>query len=99
MPNGQINGIKIIKMKSNVPPGAAEDPTAPYNEKTKVIEVDVSQCLSGTVEVVVPEDFDEYEASEDTLKDIVREQIVLPSELILKLSPDCWYVDDFCVCL
>jgi hypothetical protein len=47
----------------------------------------------------VPEDFDEYEASEDTLKDIVREQIVLPSELILKLSPDCWYVDDFCVCL
>jgi hypothetical protein len=86
-------------MKSNVPPGAAEDPTAPYNEKTKIIEVNVSQCLSTTVEVEVPEDFDEYEASEDTLKDIVREQISLPSELTLKLSPDCWYVDDFCVSL
>lgn len=86
-------------MKSNVPLGAAEDPTAPYNEKTKIIEVNVSQCLSTTVEVEVPEDFDEYEASEDTLKDIVREQISLPSELTLKLSPDCWYVDDFCVSL
>ena len=84
-------------MKSNVPPGAAEDPTAPYNEKTKVIEVDISQCLSATVEIVVPKDFDEYEASEDTLKDIIREQIILPSEVILKHSQDCWYVDDFCV--
>lgn len=86
-------------MKSNVPPGAAEDPTAPYNEKFKVVEVNISQCLSTTVKVEVPEDFDEYEASEDTLKDIVREQIDLPSELTLKLSPDCWYVDDFCVSL
>ena len=86
-------------MKSNVPPGAAEDPTAPYNEKTKVIEVDISQCLSATVEIVVPKDFDEYEASEDTLKDIIREQIILPSEVILKHSQDCWYVDDFCVSL
>ena len=86
-------------MNSNVPPGAAEDPTAPYNEKTKVIEVDISQCLSATVEIVVPKDFDEYEASEDTLKDIIREQIILPSEVILKHSQDCWYVDDFCVSL
>ena len=82
-------------MKSNVPPGAAEDPTAPYNEKTKVIEVDISQCLSATVEIVVPKDFDEYEASEDTLKDFVRGQIFLPSEVI----QDCWYIDDFCVSL
>ena len=42
-------------MKSNVPPGAAEDPTAPYNEKTKIIEVTVSQCLSTTVGIEVPE--------------------------------------------
>lgn len=86
-------------MKNNVPSGAAEDPTAPYNEETKIIEVNISQCLSTTVEVKVPEDFDEYEASEDTLKDIVREQIYLPSEIMFKHSPVCWYVDDFCVSL
>lgn len=86
-------------MNSNVPPGAAEDPTAPYNEKTKIIKVDISQCLSATVEIVVPKDFDEYEASEGTIKDIIREQIILPSEVILDHSQDCWYVDDFCVSL
>lgn len=86
-------------MKNNVPLGAEEDPTAPYNEKIKVIEVTVSQCLSATVEIVVPKDFDEYKASEDTLKDLVREQIFLPSEVILDHSQDCWYVDDFCVSL
>ena len=84
-------------MKSNVPPGAAEDPTAPYNEKTKVIEVNVSQCLSTTVEIEVPENFDEND--EDALKDIVREQIVLPSDLTEKFHEIFWCVDDFCVCL
>lgn len=84
-------------MKSNVPPGAAEDPTAPYNEKTKVIEVNVSQCLSTTVEIEVPENFDEN--NEDALKDIVREQIVLPSDLTGKFHEILWCVDDFCVCL
>lgn len=84
-------------MKSNVPPGAAEDPTAPYNEKFKVIEVNISQCLSTTVEVEVPEDFDE--SDEKALESIVRDQVILPSEAIFKHSPDCWYVDEFCVCL
>ena len=84
-------------MKSNVPPGAAEDPTAPYNEKTKIIEVNVSQCLSTTVEIEVPEDFDEND--EDALKDIVRDHVILPSEVLLEHSQDCWCVDDFCVCL
>jgi hypothetical protein len=84
-------------MKSNVPPGAAEDPTAPYNEKFKVIEVNVSQCLSANVEIKVPEDFDETDNI--ALTNIVYEQIVLPSELTVEHSPDCWYVDDFCVCL
>lgn len=85
-------------MRSNVPPGAAEDPTAPYNEKTKVIEVNISQCLSTTVEIEVPEDFEDYNNSE-ALCDFVREQIILPSELTIDHSPDCWYVDEFCVCL
>ena len=84
-------------MKSNVPPGAADDPTAPYNEKTKVIEVNISQCLSTTVEVEVPEDFDEND--EGALESIVRDQVILPSEVLLEHSQDCWYVDDFCVCL
>lgn len=84
-------------MKSNVPPGAADDPTAPYNEKTKIIEVNISQCLSTTVEIEVPEDFDEN--NEGALESIVRDQIILPSEVLLEHSQDCWYVDDFCVCL
>lgn len=83
-------------MRSNLPPGAAEDPTAPYNEKTKVIEVNISQSLSATVEIVVPEDFDETDNV--ALEIAVRDQIVLPSEVAFKLSPDCWCVDDFCVC-
>ena len=81
---------------NNYPPGAAEDPTAPYNEKTKVIAVNISQCLSTTVDIEVPEDFENYDNTE-ALCDFVREQIVLPSELTLTHSPDCWYVDDFCV--
>lgn len=85
-------------MKSNVPPGAAEDPTAPYNEKTKVIEVTVSQCLSAAVEIVVSEDFEDYD-NEELLKDFVDEQILLPSEVISDHSQECWNVDEFCVCL
>lgn len=85
-------------MKSNVPPGAAEDPTAPYNEKTKIIEVTVSQCLSATVEIEVPEDFDDYD-NEEVLEYFVREQIILPSEVISDHSQECWSVDEFCVCL
>ena len=84
-------------MKSNVPPGAAEDPTAPYNEKTKVITVNISQCLSTTVDIEVPEDFDETDNI--ALLNTVYEQIILPSELTLDHSPDCWYVDDVCVML
>ena len=62
----------------------------------KTIEVNISQCLSTTVDIEVPEDFEDYDNSE-ALKDFVREQIVLPSELTLQHSPDCWDVDDFCV--
>lgn len=81
-------------MRSNLPPGAAEDPTAPYNEKTKVIEVNISQSLSTIEEIEVPEDFDE--GDEEALKRIVEEQILLPSEVFKKRWG--WCVDDFCVC-
>ena len=73
----------------------SEEERAPYNKKTKVIEVNVSQCLSTTVDIEVSENFDE--SDEKALENIVREQITLPSEVILKHSQDCWYVDDFCV--
>ena len=75
----------------------SEKERAPWNDKTKVITVNVSQCLSTTVDIEVPEDFDETDNI--ALLNTVYEQIVLPSELTLDYSPDCWYVDDFCVML
>ena len=70
----------------------SEEQRAPWNEKSKMITVNISQCLSTTVDIEVPEDFEDFD-NDELLKDFVREQIVLPSEL----SPNCWYVDDFCV--
>ena len=75
----------------------SEEERAPWNDKTKVITVNVSQCLSTTVDIEVPEDFDETD--NNALTNIVYEQIVLPSELTIDHSPDCWYVDDVCVSL
>ena len=73
----------------------SEEKRAPWNEETKLIEVTVSQMLSSLVTVEVPKNFDIYD--ENSLKDVVREQIYLPSEVINEHSQDCWYVDDFCV--
>ena len=72
----------------------SEEKRAPWN--TKTIEVNISQCLSTTVDIEVPEDFEDYD-NKELLEDFVREQIILPSELTLEHSQDCWYVDDFCV--
>ena len=60
----------------------------------KTIEVSISQTLSSEVSIQVPEDF-EYDTKE--LEEYVRDQIILPSELILEHSKDFWAVDDFCV--
>ena len=68
------------------------------NKKSKMIIVSISQCLSTTVDIEVPEDFEDYD-NEELLEDFVREQIILPSELTLEYSRDCWYVDDFCIAL
>ena len=76
----------------------SEEEIAPWNRKSKIITVNISQCLSTTVDIEVPENFEDYDDSK-TLCDFVREQIVLPSEVILDHSQDCWYVDDFCVTL
>jgi hypothetical protein len=76
----------------------SEEKRAPWNRKSKFISINISQCLSTTVDIEVPEDFKDYD-NEELLKDFVREQIILPSEVILEHSQDCWYVDDFCVTL
>ena len=75
----------------------SEEERAPWNQKTKTITVNISQCLSTTVDIEVPEDFDETDKT--ALTNIVYEKIVLPSELTVDHSPDCWYVDDVCVSL
>jgi hypothetical protein len=75
----------------------SEEKIAPWNRKFKMITVNISQCLSTTVDIEVPEDFDETDNT--ALLNIVYEQIVLPSELTIDHSPDCWYVDDVCVSL
>jgi hypothetical protein len=74
----------------------SEEEIAPWTRNTKTIEVNISQCLSTIVNIEVPEDFDDYDDM-NKLSEFVREQIILPSELVFKHSQDCWYVDDFCV--
>ena len=96
MQNGQITGIKNIKM--NKLDFGADDPFEGEEKKYKTIEVNISQCLSTTVDIEVPEDFDDFD-NINKLSEFVREQIILPSELILEHSTDCWYIDDFCVTL
>lgn len=88
--------IIIVKIMNNTPTLMdSEEKRAPWNEETKLIEVTVSQMLSSLVTVEVPKSFDIYD--ENRLKDVVREQIYLPSDVINENSQDCWYVDDFCV--
>jgi hypothetical protein len=76
----------------------SEEEIAPWTRNTKTIEINISQCLSTTVGIEVPEDFEDYD-NKELLEDFVREQIILPSEVILDHSQDCWYIDDFCVSL
>ena len=74
----------------------SEEKIAPWNQKFKKISVDICQCLSTTVDIEVPEDFEDYD-NKELLEDFVRDQIILPSEVILEHSPDCWYVDELCI--
>lgn len=74
----------------------SEEEIAPWNRESKIITVNISQCLSTTVDIEVPKDFEDYD-NKELLKDFVREQIILPSEVISEHSQDCWYVDEFWV--
>jgi hypothetical protein len=63
----------------------------------KQIKVNISQCLSSTETIEVPDDFEDYDNTE-ALCDFVREQIMLPSDC-LEHEGYWWCIDDFCVSL
>ena len=73
----------------------SEEECAPWNKKTKIIEVTISQCLSSLERIEVPEDFEDYD-NKEALEDFVREQVMLPSDC-LEHEGYWWCVDDFCV--
>lgn len=73
----------------------SEEARAPWNQKFKRIEVNISQTLSCTQYLDVPEDFDETDKK--ALEELVTNQIVLPSDLIYENGYDCWIEDEFCV--
>lgn len=73
----------------------SEEKRAPWNEKTKKIEVNISQCLSSTEIIEVPEDFEDYD-NEELLKDFVRDQIMLPSDC-MENEGFWWNIDEFWV--
>lgn len=62
----------------------------------KQIEVNISQCLSSTETIEVPDDFEDYNNTE-ALCDFVREQIILPSYCLESHGNYNWIVDDLCV--
>ena len=74
----------------------SEEEIAPWNRKFKMIPVNISQCLSTTVDIEVPEDFEDYNNSE-ALCDFVREQIMLPSDCLQNECYYQWNVDEFWV--
>lgn len=66
------------------------------NESYKRLEVTISQTLSSTQYIIVPNDFDEtdYKAIEREVID----QIILPSDALeFDDLGELWIVDDFCV--
>ena len=63
--------------------------------KTKTINVDISVSLSTTKTIEVPEELNDYDPV--ILEQYVREQIMLPQEVLLEYGYGEWIVDDFCV--
>ena len=58
------------------------------------LNVDISVCLSSVKEIEVPDD---YEYDPATLEDYVREQIMLPQDILTECGYYDWMTDDFCV--
>lgn len=87
-------------MIDNYPPGAVNDPNAPYNQRDPEpieIEVTISMTLSKTVKIYVDDytqDGSDIDFSECNLSQAVDDQITLPNEEV-----EGWNVDDFEVVL
>lgn len=79
---------------SNYPIGAENDPSAPYNEKFKEIEITISVSLSKTETILLPENIDETDPW--ALEIAVRNQIKLPQDYIEEAG-DWWYLDEMCI--
>lgn len=56
------------------------------------INVDICVCLSSVQVIEVPENYNRSD-----LEDYVREQVVLPQEILKNSGSSGWYVDDFFV--
>lgn len=82
-------------MKDNTPIlMESEEQIAPWNQKTKFIEVTISQTLSSTQKIEVSEDF---RYNRDKLESFVLDQIMLPSDYIENADNFKWNIDDFAV--
>ena len=82
-------------MKDNTPIlMESEEQAAPWNQKTKFIEVTISQTLSSTQKIEVSEDF---RYNRDKLESFVLDQIMLPSDYIENADNFKWNIDDFAV--
>jgi len=79
---------------NNTPILTQSEEDASWNQKTKTIEVNISQCLSSTQTIEVPDDF-EYD--QEKLKEYVYDQVMLPSDCIQNEGYYDWYVDEMCV--
>ena len=75
----------------------SEEKEAPWNQETESLNVSICQVLSTDVTIQVPKGFDVD--NKETLEDIVRKQIILPSEVINEHSSEFWCVDEFCIML
>jgi len=62
----------------------------------KQIKVNISQCLSTTETIEVPDDFEDYDNTE-ILCDFVRDQIMLPSDCLEYEGHYSWSIDEFWV--
>lgn len=73
----------------------SEENEAPWNQEIEVIPITICQVLSADVDILVPKGFDLDNKA--ALEDMVREQIILPSEVINENSNNFWCVDEFCI--
>lgn len=79
-------------LMSNYPPGAENDPRAPYNEpllESYVVSVDVDVCLGITVEVEVQDPMDKDEVY-DQVKEVVISKYNIDGEDTCLIDLNVW---------